>query len=204
MVLGLCRRFLRDPRDIEDAFQATFLVLVRKAPAIRDGGLLANWLYGVALRIATRSRANVLRRRHARAGHRRYRSCGRVRRCGRAGNGTGARSRTEPAASEVSCSAGAVLLARSDSRSGCARAALSCRDRSKPDGPRARFAETTTDAPGVRPDGGIIRPGDRSAGTSLHRDGAGAPARSDGRRCLCNRLISNIAGRRWPQRRCSL
>jgi RNA polymerase sigma factor (sigma-70 family) len=63
MVLGLCRRILRDPRDIEDAFQATFLVLVRKAPGIRDGGLLANWLYGVALRVAIRSRANLLRRR---------------------------------------------------------------------------------------------------------------------------------------------
>ncbi len=63
MVLGLCRRFLRDPRDIEDAFQATFLVLLRKAPGIRDGSLLSNWLYGVALRVATRARANLLRRR---------------------------------------------------------------------------------------------------------------------------------------------
>src|ERR1700722_17644869 len=63
MVLGLCRRFLRDPRDIEDAFQATFLILVRKAPGIRDGSLLSNWLYGVALRVATRARTNLLRRR---------------------------------------------------------------------------------------------------------------------------------------------
>ena len=63
MVLGLCRRFLRDPRDVEDAFQATFLVLVRKAAGIRDRGLLSNWLYGVALRVATRARANLLRRR---------------------------------------------------------------------------------------------------------------------------------------------
>ena len=63
MVLGLCRRFLRDPHDIEDAFQATFLVLVRKSTGIRDGGLLSNWLYGVALRVATRARANLLRRR---------------------------------------------------------------------------------------------------------------------------------------------
>src|SRR6266404_5186733 len=63
MVLGLCRRFLRDPRDIEDAFQATFLVLVRKAPAIHDGGLLSSWLYGVAYRVATRARTNTLRRR---------------------------------------------------------------------------------------------------------------------------------------------
>jgi DNA-directed RNA polymerase specialized sigma24 family protein len=63
MVLGLCRRFLRDPRDIEDAFQATFLVLVQKAPSIRNAGLLSSWLYGVALRVATRARANLLRRR---------------------------------------------------------------------------------------------------------------------------------------------
>jgi len=63
MVLGLCRRVLRDPRDVEDAFQATFLVLVRKAPTIRDRGLLSNWLYGVAYRVARRARTNTLRRR---------------------------------------------------------------------------------------------------------------------------------------------
>src|SRR5260370_9997425 len=62
MVLGLCRRMLRDPRDIEDAFQATFLVLVRKAPELRDRDLVANWLYGVAYRVAVRARANLLRR----------------------------------------------------------------------------------------------------------------------------------------------
>jgi RNA polymerase sigma factor (sigma-70 family) len=63
MVLGLCRRILRDPSDVEDAFQATFLVLVRKASAIRDRTLLSNWLYGVAFRVATRARTNSLRRR---------------------------------------------------------------------------------------------------------------------------------------------
>ena len=63
MVLALCRRILRDPRDVEDAFQATFLVFVRKAPAIRDRGLLSNWLYGVAFRVATRARSNTIRRR---------------------------------------------------------------------------------------------------------------------------------------------
>ncbi len=66
MVLGLCRRMLRDPSDIDDAFQATFLVLVRKAPVIRDRGLLANWLYGVAYRVAVRARGNLLRKRRAR------------------------------------------------------------------------------------------------------------------------------------------
>ncbi len=63
MVLGLCRRMLRDPRDIEDAFQATFLVLAQKAPAIRDRNLLSNWLYGVAFRVARRARTRTLRRR---------------------------------------------------------------------------------------------------------------------------------------------
>jgi RNA polymerase sigma factor (sigma-70 family) len=63
MVLGLCRRVLRDPRDIEDAFQATFMILARKAPAIRDRGLLSNWLYGVAYRVARRARSQTLRRR---------------------------------------------------------------------------------------------------------------------------------------------
>jgi RNA polymerase sigma factor (sigma-70 family) len=63
MVLGVCRRVLEDPEDIEDAFQATFLVLVRKAGSIRDRDLLANWLYGVAHRVAVRARARTYRRR---------------------------------------------------------------------------------------------------------------------------------------------
>ena len=63
MVLGLCRRVLRDPRDIEDAFQATFLILVRKASTIRDRLHLSNWLYGVAYRVARRARTSTLRRR---------------------------------------------------------------------------------------------------------------------------------------------
>ncbi len=62
MVLGICRRMLRDPRDVEDAFQATFLVLVRKAATIRERTLLTNWLYGVAYRVAHRARAKAIRR----------------------------------------------------------------------------------------------------------------------------------------------
>src|SRR4051794_8620555 len=63
MVLGLCRRVLRDPRDIEDAFQATFLVLARRAGTIRNRAVLSSWLHGVAHRVATRCRSEVLRRR---------------------------------------------------------------------------------------------------------------------------------------------
>jgi RNA polymerase sigma factor (sigma-70 family) len=61
MVLGVCRRLLDDPHDVEDGFQATFLVLVRKAGSLNDRELLAKWLYGVALRVATRLRRDRTR-----------------------------------------------------------------------------------------------------------------------------------------------
>src|SRR5580704_13728763 len=50
MVLGICRQVLRDPNDVDDAFQATFLVLARKAGSLRDRDLVGNWLFGVASR----------------------------------------------------------------------------------------------------------------------------------------------------------
>jgi DNA-directed RNA polymerase specialized sigma24 family protein len=61
MVLGVCRRVLRDEHAIEDAFQATFLILVRRAAAIRDGDRIGAWLYGVAHRMALRARASAAR-----------------------------------------------------------------------------------------------------------------------------------------------
>ncbi len=57
MVLGVCRRLLQDSHDAEDAFQATFLILVRKAHSLSRRGLLAQWLYGVAYRTALKARA---------------------------------------------------------------------------------------------------------------------------------------------------
>lgn len=62
MVLGVCRRLLAHTHDVEDAFQATFLVLVSKAASIRRRTLLASWLYRVAYRVAMRARVNVARR----------------------------------------------------------------------------------------------------------------------------------------------
>jgi RNA polymerase sigma factor (sigma-70 family) len=65
MVLGVCRRVLAGSSEIEDAFQGTFLVLVRKAGRLRDRGLVGPWLYGVAYRVASRARV-VASRRNAR------------------------------------------------------------------------------------------------------------------------------------------
>jgi RNA polymerase sigma factor (sigma-70 family) len=62
MILGLCRRILHDAHDADDAFQATFLVLVRKAGRISNPDLLGNWLYGVAYRVAVKARSNAARR----------------------------------------------------------------------------------------------------------------------------------------------
>jgi RNA polymerase sigma factor (sigma-70 family) len=61
MVLGVCRRALGPGPDCEDAFQATFLVLVRKAKRIRRPELLGNWLFGAARRIALKAKARSIR-----------------------------------------------------------------------------------------------------------------------------------------------
>jgi RNA polymerase sigma-70 factor (ECF subfamily) len=63
MVLALCRRVLNDPNDADDAFQATFLVLVRKAGAIRKRESIADWLHGVARRVSAHAWADLSRRR---------------------------------------------------------------------------------------------------------------------------------------------
>src|SRR5262245_26828298 len=62
-VLRLCRRVLGSDQAAEDAFQATWLVLVRKAASLRAGGILSNWLHGVAYKISLKARALARRRR---------------------------------------------------------------------------------------------------------------------------------------------
>jgi RNA polymerase sigma factor (sigma-70 family) len=63
MVLGVCRSVLRDPNDADDAFQATFLILARKAGAIRRTETLGPWLHRVARRVAVRASVSLTRRR---------------------------------------------------------------------------------------------------------------------------------------------
>jgi RNA polymerase sigma factor (sigma-70 family) len=63
MVWGVCQRILHHPQNAEDAFQATFLVLARRAASVSKPHLLANWLYGVACRTALEARGRDEKRR---------------------------------------------------------------------------------------------------------------------------------------------
>src|SRR6185312_14974485 len=91
MVLRVCRSILRDEHDAQDAFQATFLVLVRRAGSVRRRGSIASWLHGVALRVSARARADLARRRRH------------ERRAGEAGIAAGesSRDRISPEAVEI-------------------------------------------------------------------------------------------------------
>ena len=63
MVLSVCRRMLAEQSDVDDAFQATFLVLVRRARQLGPRDAIGPWLHGVAARVSLRARSEAARRR---------------------------------------------------------------------------------------------------------------------------------------------
>ncbi len=69
MVLGVCRRMLTSQTDVEDAFQATFLVLVRRARQLGPRDAIGPWLHGVAARVALRAHCEAARRRRFESTH---------------------------------------------------------------------------------------------------------------------------------------
>ncbi len=171
MVLGLCRRMLREPEDVHDAFQATFLILVRRAAAIRDGDLLSNWLYGVAYRVAIRARANRARRR------------------GRETAIANLEAAVFPESTELrelkplidrelnrlplKYRAPMILchLNESHARTGGRGDRLSGRHGAQPPGSRSRLAQKAVDAPGLCSRGGGAQTGCRASRSPSHRVG---------------------------------
>ena len=155
MVLGVCRQLLGDHQHAEDAFQAVFLVLARRARSLREPELLGNWLYGVALRTARTARTRLARRRTVRGSRRHQASHGVPGRAGRSGAdrsraGRGAASRDRSPAGRLPHAGGALLLRGPHPRRGGRAAAMARRHAPQPTGPRAGEAPPRTHPPRVR------------------------------------------------------
>ena len=173
MVMHVCRQVLDDPDDAQDAFQATFLVLLRRAGSIRKRDSVASWLFGVALRVARRARyAAVVRRFHERQGGilGRRASAGRGRLARNAWRRCTRRSRGCRADfGSPSCSA----ISRACPTAAAARAPrLRPRDDPLPPGSCPRSAAAATDRP--RTD----RPGRTLPGRDASPDAAGVARRT--------------------------
>ncbi|QJW98121.1 hypothetical protein FTUN_5701 [Frigoriglobus tundricola] len=152
MVLAACRRLLRDPADADDAFQAAFLVLARKAGSVARGAVLAAWLHRVAVRAALRVRADRRKRTDLQAPGR-GRSPARpvTGRPGVVGTASGAGRGNRAPSAPAPCRVRSVLPRRENGRRGRPAARLPGRDRVLALDPRAGAAPRPPDPARVRP-----------------------------------------------------
>ena len=157
MVLRVCRSILRDEHDAQDAFQATFLVLVRRAAAVRRQESVASWLHGVALRVSAQARADLARRRrHERSRRRGQDRGGSVRRGRDLARGRGDPPRgAGPAAGALSRGGRALLPGGPDLRGRRVPARLAGRDREEPSGPGPGTPTRAADPPRTGPGRGV-------------------------------------------------
>ena len=154
MVLRVCRNRLGDPHDAEDAFQATFLVLARKAPSIRQSEAVAGWLFGVAGRVSARVRAADRRRMRA------EQKAGMSPDLGTRGPSARVLDRalrgTRSAAGEVPAAADPLLPGRADLRAGRRPAAMPGPDDPEPAGARTPAAAGKLERRGLAPSAALV------------------------------------------------
>ncbi len=198
MVLSVCQALLRDPRDVEDAFQATFLVLVRRAGSVRVDGSLGGWLYRVASRIALQARADAARRRARESPRRGDRGDRGGRRDARRGPGPRASRGDRPSPGIVPAGGRALRPRRDDPGAGRPRTPLRRGDPAPPTGRRPGTSagpgsNAAACAPAVRHC--RRRPlRSRPPGPSFERHPAPRSCRPDWRR------FGHVVGRHWPPR----
>ena len=162
MVLRVCRAVLGDRHEVEDAFQATFLVLAVRARSIRRRGSVASWLHGVALRVAASERSRAARRRRHElvAGRNDFIHNRDV------GERSGVRPRADPRhpggdrppAREIPGGGRALLSRRPDPRDGRRTPWLAGGVGEEPVGLGARATSRAVDPAGRRPDDSVLRP----------------------------------------------
>ena len=202
MVLRVCRSVLRDEHDAQDALQATFLVLARRAGSIRRRDSVGSWLYGVALRVASSARAAEARRRAARAWGGRTIDGGRVD-WDRAGCGRDPPRGARPAAGALSRGIGALSPGGPGLRGGGASAGVADRHGQEPAGAgRERLRDRLTRrglAPSVAAGGVLAAESSRAAVpladtiravlSSMNPNTAGGGMVSPGARALARKVV---------------
>ncbi len=186
LVQGICRRELADAHDASDAFQATFLVLVSKAPALRQWETVGGWLVGIARRVSARARVESARRRKhlVRLGTERAESmspaAGHVARPGRARSRPADR-RGCPPARAVPGAGGPALLRRAEHRGDRATARLRAGDRAVAAVSGSFAAQAAAGGSRSRP-GGVDAGGRRRGTLAAGRECAGGIIAGDGPR----------------------